>query len=103
MFFMLISLYIVSVSNTIYTLQLHGHNKLSVGMNLTIQCMVLASGSPVESSNIQLCLALPTGEVIIDREFNTIATLEHNGTYSCIAVLNGVPTVATLPVIVYGK
>ena len=65
--------------------------------------MVLASGSPVESSNIQMFLALPTGEVIIDREFNTIATLEYNGTYSCIALLNGVPTVASLPVIVYGK
>ena len=99
----MISLYVVSVSNTTYTLQLHGQNKLSVGINLTIQCMVMASGSPVESSNIQLCLALPTGEVIIDREFNTVATLEHNGTYSCIALLNGVPTVASLPVIVYGK
>ena len=65
--------------------------------------MILASGSPVESSNIQLCLALPTGEVFIDRELNTVATLEHNGTYSCIAFLNGVPTVASLPVIVYGK
>ena len=84
-------------------MQLHGRDEISVGMNLTIQCMVMASGSPVESSNIQLCLALPTGEVIIDREFNTVATLKHNGTYSCIALLNGVPTVATLPVIVYGK
>ena len=74
-----------------------------MGLNLTIHCMVIASGSPVEPNNIQLCLALPTGEVIIERQFNTVATLEHNGTYSCIAVLNGVPTVATLPVIVYGK
>ena len=59
---------------------------------------ILALGSPVESNNniIQLCFALPTGEVIIDKEFNTIATLEHNGTYSCIALLNGVPTVASL-------
>ena len=70
---------------------------------MTIQCMVMASNSPVGSSNIQPCLALPTGEVIIDRQFNTVATLEHNGTYSCIALLNGVPTVSTLPVIVYGK
>ena len=65
--------------------------------------MVIASGNPVESSNIQLYLALPTGEVIIARQFNAVDTLEHNGTYSCIAILNGVPTVATLPVIVFGK
>ena len=66
---------------------------------------ILALGSPVESNNniIQLCFSLPTGEVIIDREFNTVATLEHSGTYSCIALFNSVPTVATLPVIVYGK
>ena len=74
-----------------------------MAMNLTIHCMIMASGSPVEPRDILPCLALPTGEVIIDRQFNTIATLEHNGTYSCIALLNGVPTVATLPVIVYGK
>ena len=68
--------------------------------------MVLASGSPVESSNIQMFLALPTGEVIIiiDRKFNTVATLEHNGTYSCITFLNGAPTIiATFSVIVYGN
>ena len=66
---------------------------------------ILALGSPVESNNniIQLCFALPTGEVIIDKEFNTIAILDHNGTYSCIALLNGVPTVVSLPVIVYGE
>ena len=81
-----------------YTLQLHGQNETHIGINLTIQCMVLASGSPVESNNniIQLCFALPTREVIIDRKSNTVATLEHNGTYSCIALLNGVPMVATL-------
>ena len=84
-------------------MQLYGQDKVPVGINLNIHCMVMASGSSVEVSNIQLCLALPTGEVIIDREFNTVATLEHNGTYSCIALLNGVPTVATLPVIVYGE
>ena len=89
--------------NTTYTLQLYGQHEIPVGMNLTIHCMVIASGSPVEASNAQLCLALPTGEVIIGRQFKTVATLEHNGTYSCIALLNGVPTVATLPVIVYGK
>ena len=67
--------------------------------------MILASGSLVESNNniIQLYFALPTGEVIIDREFSTVATLAHNGTYRCIALLNGVPTVTTLPVIVYGE
>ena len=91
------------MTNTTYTLQLYGQSKIPVGINLTIHCMVMESGSPVESSNIQLCLALPTGEVIIGREFNTVATLEHNGTYSCIALLNGVPTVVTLPVTVYGK
>ena len=89
--------------NTTYTLQLYGQDEISVGIYLTIYCMVMASGSPVEASNIQLCLALPTGEVIIGREFNTVATLEHNGTYNCIALLNGVPTVATLPVLVYGE
>ena len=63
----------------------------------------METDNPVETSDIQLCLALPIGEVIIEREFNTIATLEHSGTYSCIAYLNGAPTVVSLPVIVYGK
>ena len=72
-------------------------------MHLAIQCKITESGSPVKISDIQLCLALPTGEVIIERQFNTIATLEHSGTYSCIAYLNGAPTVVSLPVIVYGK
>ena len=99
----MISLYVVTLPNTIYTLQLYGQTEIPMGINLTIHCMVIAAGSPIDASNIQLCLTLPTGEVIIDREINTVATLEHNGTYSCIALLNGVPTVATLPVIVYGK
>ena len=96
-----IQFFVVSLPITTYTLQLHGQREIPVGMNLTIHCMVMASGSPVEA--IQVCLALPTGDVIIDRQFNTIATLEHNGTYSCIALLNGVPTVSTLPVTVYGE
>ena len=76
-------------------LNLHNHSLRNNG--------IMVSGSPVEPSNIQLCLTLPTGEVIIEREFNTVATLEHNGTYSCIALLNRVPTVTTLPVIAYGS
>ena len=73
-------------------------------MSLAIQCMIVTlAGNLIENSDMQLTLVLPTGEVIIGREFNTIATLEHNGTYSCIAYLNGSPTVVTLPVIVYGK
>ena len=67
--------------------------------------MVMELGSSIEISDIHvyMCLSLPTGEVIIGREFKTMATLEHNGTYSCIAYLNGAPTVVSLPVIVYGK
>ena len=66
--------------------------------------VVTSTGSPVDiNDDIQLSLVLPTGEMIIEREFNTIATLEHSGTYSCIAYLNGVPTVVSLPVIVYGE
>ena len=67
--------------------------------------MVMELGSSIEISDIHvyMCLALPTGEVIIGREFNTMATLEHNGTYSCIAYLNGAPTIVSLPVIVYGE
>ena len=87
-------------------LQLHGQDKISTGMNFTIQCMVMELGTiPVENSDIHLytCLVLPTGEVIIGREFNTIATLEHSGTYSCIALVNGAPSVVSLPVIVYGE
>ena len=62
-------------------------------------------GNPMETidTHVYMCLALPTGEVIIGREFNTVTTLEHNGTYSCIAYLNGAPTVVSLPVIVYGE
>jgi len=62
----------------------------------------MASGTPVESNDIELCLVLPTGEVIIQREFTTIAKLKHNGTYSCIAVINGTLTVVNHSVIVYG-
>ena len=93
------------MSNTTYTLQVYGQDEISIGMNLTIQCMVMKLGSSIEISDIHvyMCLALPTGEVIIGREFNTIATLEHNGIYSCIAYLNGVPTIVSLPVIVYGE
>ena len=89
--------------NTTYTLQLYGQDEISIGMNLSIQCMVMASGSHVENSNIQLSLVLPTGEVIIEGEFNTVATLEHNGIYNCIALVNGTPTIVSLPVFVYGK
>ena len=94
---------VVPLSNTTYTLKIRGHDEISIGMNLTIECMVMASGSPVESSDIQLSLVIPTGEVIIWREFNTVATLEHSGTYSCIALVNSTPTVVSLPVFVYGK
>ena len=94
----------VSLHDTDYALRLHGQDKISVGMSLALQCTIVTStGSPVENSEIQLSLVLPTGEVIIGRELNTIATLEHNGTYSCIAYLIGNPIVVTLPVIVYGE
>ena len=93
------------MSNTTYTLQVYGQDEISIGMNLTIRCMVMELGSPVETNDIHvyMCLALPTGEVIIEREFNTVAMLEHNGTYSCIAYFNGALTVVSLPVIVYGE
>ena len=65
--------------------------------------MVITLGDPVVTRNIQLCLALPTGEVIINGEYNVVATLEHSGTYSCVALLNGAPTIVSLPVVVYGK
>ena len=84
-------------------MQIYGEDQLSVGMNLTIKCIVIKSSSSAETSSIQLNLVLPTGEVIRGKEYSTVATLEHNGTYSCIALLNGVPTVATLLVIVYGE
>ena len=72
-------------------------------MNLSIQCKVIESSDPVETSDAHLCLVLPTGEVIIGREFSVITTMEHNGTYSCIAFLNSIPTVVSYPVIVYGE
>ena len=72
-------------------------------MNLSIQCVVMESVNPIETINAHLCLVLPTGEVIIDREFNTVAAMEYNGTYSCIAFLNSIPTVVTFPIIVYGE
>ena len=72
-------------------------------MNLSIQCKVIESNNPIETSNAHLCLVLPTGKVIIRREFSAITTMEHNGTYSCIAFLNGIPTVVSYPVIVYGE
>ena len=94
----------VSVYDTDYALRLHGQDEISVGMGLVIQCMIVTlAGNPIENMDMQLTLVLPTGEVIIGREFNTIATLKHNGTYSCIAYLNGAPTVVILPVFVYGK
>lgn len=96
--------YIVSLPNTTYTLQLYGQDKVSVGMNLTIQCTVIKSGSTVNAvSDIQLTLVLPTGEVILGKEFSAVATMKHNGSYSCIALVNGTSTVVSLPVIVYGK
>ena len=91
------------MSNATYTLQLLGSNEISIGMTLTIQCMVMESDRPVNTSGIHLYLILPTGEVIIGRKFNAVATLKHNGTYSCIALVNGNPTVASLPVTVYGE
>lgn len=67
--------------------------------------MVLESGNLKEASDIQLCLTSPTGKVIMNEEITTVATLEDNGIYSCIAYLYGVTklTVVSLPVIVYGK
>ena len=65
--------------------------------------MVMESGIPVETSDIQRFLVLPTGEVIIAKEYSTIATLEHNGTYSCIACINGALEMTSFPVFVYGK
>ena len=93
---------LVPLSNGTYTLQLHGQDEISIGMELGIQCVVMASGSPVEADDIQSYLVIPTGEVIMAREFNTVATLEHNGTYSCIALVDGTPMMASLPVVVYG-
>ena len=94
---------IVSLSNATYSLQLHGQEKVSVGMNLTIRCIIMESGKPVENSDIQLSLVLPTGEVIIAKEYSTVATLEHNGTYSCISFVNDALTVVNFTVVVYGK
>ena len=59
-------------------------------------------GNPVET-NVHLCLVLPTGEVIIDREFNAVATMEYTGIYSCVAFIKGTPTVSSQSVTVYGK
>jgi len=95
--------FIVPLPDTVYTLQLYGEDKISIGVNLTIRCIIEESGNPVRTSDVHLCLVLPTGEVIIGREFNTIATMEYNGTYSCIAFTNAIPTVLSLPVIVYGE
>ena len=72
-------------------------------MNLTIRCMVMESGRSVETSDIQRSLVLPTGEVIIAKEYNTIATLKHNGTYNCIACINAALEVTSFPVLIYGK
>ena len=91
------------MSNDTYTLQLHGQDEISIGMELSIQCVVMESGNPVEADDIQSYLVIPNGEVIMAREFNTVATLEHNGTYSCIALVDGTPMMASLPVVVYGK
>ena len=98
-----LNIYAAILPNNTYSLQIYGEDELSVGMNLTIKCTVMKSNSSVEITNIQQSLVLPTGEVIKGREFSTVATLEHNGTYSCIALLNGSITVVSLPVIVYGK
>ena len=67
--------------------------------------MVMELGSPVEINDIHvyMCPTLPTGKVIIEREFSTVAMFEHNGTYSCIAYFNGALTVVSLSVIVYGE
>ena len=93
---------LVSLPNTTYTLQLYGQNEVPVGTNITIHCVVITSrGSPVETG--YLFLALPTGEVLIQSELNVVATLKHNGTYRCIALISDIPTVASNPVVVYGK
>ena len=72
-------------------------------MSLNISCMVMESARPVETSDIQRSLVLPTGEVIIAKEYSTIATLEHNGTYKCIACINAALEVTSFPVLIYGK
>ena len=95
---------IVSLPNTTYSLQLHGPDEISVGMNLIIQCMIMESGIPVEGNDIQLSLVMPNGEVIIGNKFNTVATLEYSGTYSCIALAaNATPMMTSLHLIVYGE
>ena len=63
----------------------------------------MESGRSVEASYIQRSLVLPTGEVIIAKEYSTVATLEHSGTYSCIAFVNDALTVVNFTVFVYGK
>ena len=94
---------VASLPNTTYTLQLHGQDEVPVGMNLTIQCMIKESGNIIENSGIDLCLVLPTTEVITKQKFITVATLEHSGTYNCIALHNNTLTVISLQVVVYGK
>lgn len=93
---------VVSLPNTTYTLQLNGQDEVPIGMSLTIQCMIKESGNIIENSGVDLCLVLPTTEVITKRKFITVATLEHSGTYSCIALYNNTSTVIGLQVVVYG-
>ena len=63
----------------------------------------MEADNPKDNNEVHLCLVLPTGEVIIGREFNTVATMEHNGTYSCVAFTNTIPTVLSHPIILYGE
>ena len=72
---------------------------------MTIQCIIIESDRPAENNDIQLSLVTPTGEVIMGNIFNTVATLEYNGTFSCIAIANayGTPMMASLQLFVYGK
>ena len=89
---------LVPLSNGTYSLQLHGQDKTFIGMELGIQCVVMESGSHVEADDIQVCLAIPNGEVIM-----VVATMEHNGTYSCIALIDNTSMMVSLSVVVYGK
>ena len=61
----------------------------------------MESGRSVEISDIQLSLIMPTGEVVIGNKFNTVATLEYSGIYSCIGLVNGTTMMVSLQLIVY--
>ena len=65
---------------------MHGPMQVSIGANVSINCIVAADESPTPV----MYITTPTGKVINASEISFTATLNNTGTYYCLGITHNI-------------